>query len=292
MPEVMQVGVVDELLRAREAFDRRDWLAAYDALSAVRDDALLAADFADLATAAFLVGRHNDCVHALDRAYQAHLAAGDVGAAVRCAFWLAMTLQDRGEAAVAGGWISRAQRLLEDVDGDTAEHGYVRFTLMLRDIFAGRIEQALEGAVAVTDYGRRYREPDLVAAGLMSQGRCLVYSGQGPGRPRAAGRVDGPGRRGRGLAGLRRPGLLLGDRGLPGGRGLRPGRGVDRGADDVERRAARAAALHRPVRAPPRPGDAGPRRAARGGARARAGRRAVRRLRVDAAGRARPGRAR
>ena len=72
-----------ELLRAREAFDRRDWVAAYEGLSAAGSDALLAADFADLATAAFLVGRHNDCIQALQRAYQAHLDAGDQQAAVR-----------------------------------------------------------------------------------------------------------------------------------------------------------------------------------------------------------------
>lgn len=174
------MDVVDELLRAREAFDRRDWVAAYEGLSAAGSDALLAADFADLATAAFLVGRHNDCIQALQRAHQAHLDAGDEKAAVRSAFWLAMTLMDRGELAVANGWMSRADRLLATFDEDTVEHGYVLFFRMLGHILSGDPVTGLDEAVTLTSYGRRFRDGDLLAAGLMSQGRCLLYLGRVP----------------------------------------------------------------------------------------------------------------
>src|SRR5262245_27182313 len=99
------MGVVDDLLRARAAYDRRDWLAAYGGLSDTGAVELTAEDFSRLATAAYLVGRRNDCVQALQRAYQAHLDGGDVLAAVRAAFWLAMVLQAGGEVAVGGGWV-------------------------------------------------------------------------------------------------------------------------------------------------------------------------------------------
>jgi DNA-binding NarL/FixJ family response regulator len=174
------VNVVEELQRAREAFDRRDWVAAYEGLSAAGSDALLAADFADLATAAFLVGRHNDCIQALQRAHQAHLAAGDQQAAVRSAFWLAMTLMDRGEFAVASGWISRAERLLEDFEEDTVEHGYMLFLRMLGHILGGDPVTGLDEASTLTSYGRRFGDGDLLAAGLMAQGRCLLYLGRVP----------------------------------------------------------------------------------------------------------------
>ena len=174
------MNVVEELLRAREAFDRRDWVAAYEGLSAAGNDALLAADFADLATAAFLVGRHNDCIQALQRAYQAHLEAGDQQAAARAAFWLAMTLMDRGELAVANGWISRADRLLENCDEDTVEHGYLLFFRMLGHILGGDPVTGLDEAVALTSYGRRFGDGDLLAAGLMAHGRCLLYLGRVP----------------------------------------------------------------------------------------------------------------
>ncbi|MDZ5622251.1 LuxR C-terminal-related transcriptional regulator [Nocardioides sp. HM23] len=174
------MDVVEELLRAREAFDRRDWVAAYEGLSAAGSDALLAADFADLATAAFLVGRHNDCIQALQRAYQAHLDAGDQQAAVRCAFWLAMTLMDRGEVAVANGWISRADRLLETFEEDTVEHGYFLFFRMLGHILGGDPVTAFDEAVTLTSYGRRFANDDLLATGLMCQGRCLLYLARVP----------------------------------------------------------------------------------------------------------------
>ena len=171
---------VEELLRAREAFDRRDWVAAYEGLSAGRSDALLAADFADLATAAFLVGRHNDCIQALQRAHQAHLDAGNQHAAVRSAFWLAMTLMDRGEYAVASGWILRAERLLEASEQGTVEHGYVLFFRMLGHILGGDPITGLDEAATLTSYGRRFGNGDLLAAGLMAQGRCLLYLGRVP----------------------------------------------------------------------------------------------------------------
>ncbi|GAB3264921.1 helix-turn-helix transcriptional regulator [Nocardioides dilutus] len=174
------MDVVEELQRAREAFDRRDWVAAYEGLSAAGSDALLAADFADLATAAFLVGRHNDCIQALQRAYQAHVDAGDQPAAVRSAFWLAMTLMDRGERAVASGWIARAERLLAGFEEDTVEHGYVLFFRMLTHILGGDPVTGHDEAAALTSYGRRFGDGDLLAAGLMAQGRCLLYLGRVP----------------------------------------------------------------------------------------------------------------
>lgn len=174
------MDVVEELQRAHEAFDRRDWLAAYQGLSEARSDALLAADFADLATAAFLVGRHNDCIQALQRAHQAHLDAGDEHAAVRCAFWLTMTLMDRGEHAVASGWISRAERLLDAFENDSVEHGYFLFLRMLGHILGGDPATGFDEATELTSYGKRFGDGDLLAAGLMAQGRCLLYLGRVP----------------------------------------------------------------------------------------------------------------
>jgi DNA-binding CsgD family transcriptional regulator len=177
------VGVVDDLLRAREAYERREWVAAYEALSgldASRPDgvALDGDDFARLATAAYLTGRKNDCIQALQRAYQTHLDAADPLAAVRCGFWLALVLSTTGEPAVAGGWVARAQRLLDDIPGDVVERGYMLIHSMYRHIFAGEYAPAHECAAEITDYGRRFSDPDLVAMGICSQGRLAMYSGR------------------------------------------------------------------------------------------------------------------
>src|ERR1044072_2775062 len=100
------MGVVEDLAQAREAYERRDWVAAYDALSTADPGHLDGDDYERLAFAAALLGRHyerrasppgrpgrhNDCVQALQRAYQLHLDAGDALAAAMSAYWLAMTL--------------------------------------------------------------------------------------------------------------------------------------------------------------------------------------------------------
>ena len=173
------MGVVEELIRAREAYGR-EWRAAYGGLSDAAPDELTAGDFVRLATAAYLLGRRNDCVQALQRAYQLYLDAGDLPAAVRSAFWLAYVLVTSGETAVGGGWVARSQRLLADVDGDVVERGYVLLHVMYRHIFAGEFAAACEIAEEITGYGHRYRDPDLVAMGLSGQGRLLLYRGRVP----------------------------------------------------------------------------------------------------------------
>jgi DNA-binding CsgD family transcriptional regulator len=179
------VGVVDDLLLARETYERREWVAAYETLSSLGEaggdpSALDGEDFVRLATAAYLTGRKNDCIQALQRAYQIHLDADDILAAVRCAFWLALVLMTSGESAVGGGWVARAQRLLQDVPEDVVERGYVLIPVMFRHVFAGEFGPAHECAVEITDYGRRFDDANLVAMGVMSQGRVALYAGRVP----------------------------------------------------------------------------------------------------------------
>jgi ATP/maltotriose-dependent transcriptional regulator MalT len=172
------MGVIEDLARARDAYERREWRATYDALSGLDDAGLAASDFDELAVSAYLVGRTNDAIQAGQRAYQAHLDHADVTGAVRSAFFLAMTLMQRGEAAIGGGWVSRAERLLGGVAEDTVEHGYLRMLKMFQHIFGGQFAQADVFAAEVTEYGRRFADPDLHANGLNAQGRMLVYRGR------------------------------------------------------------------------------------------------------------------
>lgn len=172
------MGVVDELVRAREAYERREWVAAYDGLSELSPAELTADDFARLAMAAFLRGRPNDCIQALQRAHATQLDAGDVRGAVRSAFWLAMVLLESGEPAVAGGWVSRARRLVDALDEDVVERGYVLVHVFFQCLFRGEMDQARSVAVAVEDYGRRFADPDLLALSRCFLGRLMLYVGE------------------------------------------------------------------------------------------------------------------
>lgn len=175
------MGVVDDLRRAREAFERREWVSAFRALSELEGDGaagLRADDLMALATTAYLLGRRNDCVQALQRAYRAALDGGDERAGVRAAARLALVLALGGEGAVASGWVARAERLLERVDGDVVERGHVLVLLMFRLIGQGERVAALDVARQVAESGRRHGDGDLVALGLNAEGRLLTDLGE------------------------------------------------------------------------------------------------------------------
>ncbi|BBH15727.1 hypothetical protein Back2_00140 [Nocardioides baekrokdamisoli] len=171
------MGNDDVVVRGREAFERRDWLTAYEGLSAAGSGALRAADFADLATAAYLLCRHDDCVAAMQRAHQTYLAGGDLEPAVRTAFWLSVVLRQNGEFAVANGWIARAERLAEDLPEASVERGYLEFARLMRDVLSGDHAAAADRAERVVEVGRRFGDANLVGCGLMSRGRRAIYSG-------------------------------------------------------------------------------------------------------------------
>jgi len=172
------MGVVEDLHRAREAYERREWVAAYRELSGLDETELKAEDFAALATTAYLLGRRNDCVHALQRAYQASLGAGDRPAAMRAGYLLIWTLRQSGELAVANGWQARVARLLDETDEDVVERGYLCESAMIGHILEGEFAAAFPLAPRVTDYGRRFGDPDLLALGLNAEGRMMIYSGR------------------------------------------------------------------------------------------------------------------
>ena len=172
------MGVIEDLRRARRTYERREWVAAYRALSDLDDGELEAADFAALATTAYLLGRRNDCVQALQRAYQASLKAGDRQAAVRAAYLMTFTLRQAGELAVGNGWHARAARLLDELADDVAERGYLCDSEMMGHILDGDFAAAFPLAPRITEYGRRFDEPDLFALGLHAEGRLMLYSGQ------------------------------------------------------------------------------------------------------------------
>lgn len=172
------MGIVDDLIEAREAYERGEWIAAYRALSDLDDAELQVDDFAALATTAYLLGRRNDCVQALQRAFQASLDAGNQASAARAALWLSLILITGGEPAVGGGWAARAERILDGIDGDVVERGYALIPETFRRIFAGEFPAALDGASRIAEYGERFHDPDLLAQGLNMKGRLMTHAGQ------------------------------------------------------------------------------------------------------------------
>jgi DNA-binding CsgD family transcriptional regulator len=171
------MGVV-ELEQVRAAFDRGDWAVAFEGWSAPGADALTAADLEDLATAAELLGRHDETVRALQQAFVCWQQAEDPARAVTCAFRLAMTAATHGEPAMFAGWTSRAEGLVAEIGGEGPERGWVEFLRMFRSLGAGAYADAAASADEATNVGRRHHDADLVAMGLCSQGRLALYAGR------------------------------------------------------------------------------------------------------------------
>jgi DNA-binding CsgD family transcriptional regulator len=173
------VGGDGELAPAREAAGRLAWADAYAALSlADQSSSLAAEDLELLGTAAYLLGRVEDCLQALQRAQQLHAESGDSRRAARCALWLAFHLSGRGELAQAGGWLARANRLLEYEPPDCAERGHLLLPVAIQHIVAGDNAAAQELAARAGGIGRRTGDADLAALALQVQGRALVRSGR------------------------------------------------------------------------------------------------------------------
>jgi ATP/maltotriose-dependent transcriptional regulator MalT len=169
---------IDVLLQAREAYQRRDWVLALDRLRGAGD--LAPEDTMALATSAYLLGNADEAVRALQAGYQDRVRNGDSLGAARFASWLGQLLTVRGEFAVGGGWVARAQRLLETEPEDVVERGYLLAHETFQHIYRGDFARAGETAARIVATGRRFSEPDLVAQGLMMQGRIMIYSGRVP----------------------------------------------------------------------------------------------------------------
>ncbi|MEJ2216271.1 MAG: response regulator transcription factor [Gemmatimonadota bacterium] len=167
-----------ELERAREAFERRAWQTAADAFRAADADAAGAPDLWRLALASYLIGREEDFMRALQRAHQAYLDAGDVQAAARCAFWLGLHLDSRGEIAQATGWFGRSRRVLDQAQLDCAERGLLLVPAGRRRLMAGDADGACALAAEAAAIGQRHGDRELVALALHLQGRALVYTGR------------------------------------------------------------------------------------------------------------------
>ncbi|MGD8279066.1 MAG: helix-turn-helix transcriptional regulator [Gemmatimonadota bacterium] len=163
------------LEEARAAFERHAWEHAVGAFARAREAGRLGGDDAwRFALAAYLTGREDAFVRSLQEGHQAFLDADQPVPAARCAFWLAFHLANRAEMAQATGWLGRAARLLEGLEADCPERGYILLPVGQRQLMGGDPEAAGGTAAQVTAIAERFGDRDLLAFGLYLHGRALL----------------------------------------------------------------------------------------------------------------------
>jgi DNA-binding CsgD family transcriptional regulator len=168
-----------ELEAGREAFDARRWRDACAWLSAVDQAAPLEPDDLELlGTAAYLAG--DPCwQRAWSRAYDILREGGETARAARVTFWLAYGYFNTGEVAQGGGWMSRAQHLVDELGGTCVEAGYL--------LIPGAIEMcdrdpaaSLEVFSRAKELGEQFNDRDLVAFARHGEAQSIIALGDPP----------------------------------------------------------------------------------------------------------------
>lgn len=164
--------------RGRESLRKQDWGEAFVQLSAAdRQEPIEPEDLQQLSIAARLIGREAESADILARAHQGFLMRGDTPQAARCACWLSLTSLLNGDRAQAGGWLSRAGRLLEGRH-DCVEQGYLLLPAGIRSVYDGDTAGAYAAFLQASTIGERFGDKDLTTLALQGQGRALIRQGE------------------------------------------------------------------------------------------------------------------
>jgi DNA-binding CsgD family transcriptional regulator len=173
------VDAIVEAERGRAAYVKGAWSEAFESLSSAdRAAPLDAGDLELLARAAYMLGRDDDYVGGLERAHRAHLDGQGLAAAARCAFWIGHNLLFRGERGRASGWFSRGRRLLETVDEECVERGYLLIPVWLEQMGGGDYEAAHAAAAEAAELAERFGDRDLLWLARDDQGCALIKQGR------------------------------------------------------------------------------------------------------------------
>jgi ATP/maltotriose-dependent transcriptional regulator MalT len=169
----------EDLDRGRASFRQQVWGEAFARLSAANQQSPLQfEDLERLAVAAHLIGRDAESADAWMRAHQWCLHAGEPMRAARCAFWLGLALLLKGETARGGGWLARAQRLVDDEARDCVERGYLLLPHALQSMAEGDAAAAYTTFDHASEIGARFGDTDLLTLGRLGRGQALLRLGE------------------------------------------------------------------------------------------------------------------
>ncbi len=176
MAEMVE-AVSDPIAAGRDAVRRRAWDEAYELLSSA-DSTLQAEDLQRLAEAAFWSGRLDEALTIRERAYKAYLDEESRPAAAGMALRLSLDYLIKANLPLAGGWLAKGERLLEDED-EALEHGQAALVRAQQAVLVfGKLDEAIAQAERAFEIAKRFGDADLQALALVVHGASLVYRGE------------------------------------------------------------------------------------------------------------------
>ena len=158
-----------DLQAARQAAAEYRWKDAARLSASVDIDELSAEDLDNWAIALQCLGKPSDAIPVLVRSVAAHSQGGNDDRAAANAVALSTIHLERGDLAVAKGWLARAQDLVSALPDALAE-GYLLWMQSRVAATDGDPQQAFELADAAYNFGLRRSDFRIEALGLMYRG--------------------------------------------------------------------------------------------------------------------------
>lgn len=163
---------------ARRAVREQRWSDAADAFSALdADGSLAAADLESWSHALQCLGRPSDAIPLLVRAVAAYTRSGSGDCGARTAITLSTIHLERGETAVAKGWLARAEDLVEQHPDCLAAGGLLWMKARIVAM-EGEPQQAIGLSNAAYEFGRSHGDVRVETLGLMYRGFYRMSLGE------------------------------------------------------------------------------------------------------------------
>lgn len=161
------------------AYRAKNWKQVVELLSKLEaDQELTAQQHEMIGFALWWLGEHDKVLRRFEQTFNAYISEEDPRSAAIAAVELADMHHHNLSPDLAGGWISRAARLLAD-DEDSTAKGYLLRWQSVRAFDADNdLEKALSLSRRVGEIGRANSDGNLEVLALQDQGRFLVSSGR------------------------------------------------------------------------------------------------------------------
>jgi class 3 adenylate cyclase len=169
--------MIETLELGHNAMDRHAWAEAVDAfVTAERDGGLAPGDLELLGSARWWAGQPGEAMEALERAFAGFIEAGQSAQAAQVAMAIAYQAFRRRLGSVGGGWLARAERLLQS-EPESSLHARLAVFHALGALMANRITEGIELADRAMAMAREHQDPDATFIAMSFKGMGLVFSG-------------------------------------------------------------------------------------------------------------------